>query len=229
MTASKRAFDLFWSLLGLALLWPLLLLLALLVRLGSRGPVIFWQTRVGYRGRPFRLWKFRTMVPNAESGGVLLSVAGDPRITRVGRWLRTLKLDELPQLINVVAGQMSLVGPRPEVPKYVARYTEEQRRVLDLVPGITDVASLRYRDEEELLAGTVDPELTYVASIMPEKIRLNLEYAARASRWSDVVVIVKTLFHLAPLRMKRRHAKGYVDADLTQETGAETMSSRSSR
>lgn len=229
MTAGKRAFDLFWSLLGLVVLWPLLLFLALLVKLGDGGPVIFRQTRVGYRGRPFRLWKFRTMVPNAEASGTLLSVAGDARVTRVGKWLRALKLDELPQLFNVVAGQMSLVGPRPEVPKYVGRYTEEQRRVLDLAPGITDEASLKYRNEEEILAGKPDPEATYVTAIMPEKIRLNMEYAARASRWSDMGVILRTLFHLAPGSAKWGQTTGYQDRTAGRETGDESMISRSSR
>lgn len=196
MKPAKRAFDLFWSLSGLAVLSPLFLLIALLVKLEDRGPVFFRQERVGHRGRSFRIWKFRTMVVDADRMGRPLTVGRDPRITRVGYWLRKFKLDELPQLINVVRGEMSLVGPRPEVPRYVALYTLEQRKVLELVPGITDPASIRYRNESEVLARSPDPERTYIEEVMPEKIRLNLEYARRATLWSDFVVIVRTLARL---------------------------------
>ncbi len=197
MRGSKRAFDLFWTLPGLVALSPLLLLVAALIRREDGGPVFFRQQRVGGGGRPFRIWKFRTMVVDAERRGGQLTVGRDPRITRTGHWLRKCKLDELPQLLNVLAGEMSLVGPRPEVERYVALYTPEQRRVLDLAPGITDPASIRYRDENEVLATAADPEATYVQQIMPEKIRLNLEYAARANLATDFMVILKTLGGLA--------------------------------
>lgn len=196
MTAGKRAFDVAASAAGLVLLSPLFLLVAAAVKLGSAGPVFFRQERVGQGGVPFRIWKFRTMVADAERRGGALTVGEDPRINAVGRFLRRTKLDELPQLLNVLAGEMSLVGPRPEVPRYVAGYTDAQRRVLDLVPGVTDPASLEYRDEARLLAGHADPERAYVEEIAPHKIRLNLEYAARATRWSDLVIIVKTVAHL---------------------------------
>lgn len=196
MRWTKRLFDLFWSLLGLAVLWPLFLLIAFLIKLEDGGPVFFRQERVGYKGRPFYIWKFRTMVIDAEKRGKPLTVGRDPRITRVGYWLRRFKLDELPQLINVVSGQMSLVGPRPEVPQYVALYTPEQRKILDLVPGITDPASLAYRNESELLANFPDPEQVYVEKIVPEKIRLNLEYAQRATICTDVLIILRTIFSI---------------------------------
>ena len=196
MTAGKRLFDLACSAAGLVILSPLLLLIALALKLSSRGPVFFRQVRVGMGGAPFRIWKFRTMVEGAERQGGALTVGADPRITRAGRLLRATKLDELPQLFNVLAGEMSLVGPRPEVARYVSGYTAEERRVLELVPGMTDPASIEYRDEARLLAGRADPERAYVEEIAPRKIRLNLEYAARATRWSDFVIIVKTVAHL---------------------------------
>lgn len=196
MKAGKRALDLFGALTGLVVLWPLMLAIASLVKLDDGGPVFFRQQRVGQGGLPFRLWKFRTMVPEAPARGGLLTATGDPRVTRIGAWLRRLKLDELPQLFNVLAAEMSLVGPRPEVPKYVALYTQKQRRVLALTPGITDEASIRYCDESTLLAEASDPERLYVDQIMPDKIRINLQYAARATLWSDFSVILTTLYRL---------------------------------
>jgi lipopolysaccharide/colanic/teichoic acid biosynthesis glycosyltransferase len=185
------------ALIGLLTLWPLLLVIGAAIKLEDGGPVFFRQERVGIGGRRFRLWKFRTMVTDAERRGGQLTVGGDPRVTAAGRWLRQFKLDELPQLLNVLRGEMSLVGPRPEVPRYVGLYTAEQRAVLRLVPGITDPASIRYRDESAELARAVDPERLYVEEIMPEKIRLNLEYAARATPWTDFLVVLSTLRHLA--------------------------------
>jgi lipopolysaccharide/colanic/teichoic acid biosynthesis glycosyltransferase len=196
MSTDKRILDLSFSLLGLLFLWPILLVIALVIKLEDGGPVFFRQERVGYRGRAFRIWKFRTMVPNAEKLGRQITIERDPRITAMGHWLRRLKLDELPQLFNVLTGEMSFVGPRPEVKKYVALYTAEQRSVLDLVPGITDMASIRYRNESEILARALDPDDAYVGEIMPEKIRINLAYAAGASVWRDLGVIVKTFFSL---------------------------------
>jgi lipopolysaccharide/colanic/teichoic acid biosynthesis glycosyltransferase len=192
MTAAKRLLDVLASAVGLVVLAPGLAVVAALVALDG-GPVIFGQERVGRRGRPFRMWKFRTMVVDAERRGPPLTVGADPRITRAGAWLRRYKLDELPQLVNVLRGEMTLVGPRPEVRRYVARYTAQQRRVLDLVPGITDPASVRFRDESLLLAGAADPEAVYIDRLVPEKIRVNLDYAARATVWSDLLVILTTI------------------------------------
>lgn len=192
----KRVFDICLSLFGIVILSPLLALIAVAVKMGDGGPVFFRQERVGHNGRRFRIWKFRTMAVGADKMGPLLTVGQDPRVTKVGWWLRRTKLDELPQLINVLAGEMSLVGPRPEVPRYVALYTEEQKAVLKLRPGITDPASIRFRNESELLATAADPERYYVEIVMPEKIRLNLEYASKASVWTDIAVIIHTLLRL---------------------------------
>ena len=193
MRWGKRAFDFIFSALGLAVLFPVFFIIALMIKIEDGGPVLFIQKRIGYKGRPFFMYKFRTMVVDAEKKGNLLTVGGDPRITKSGRLLRKFKLDELPQLINVLKGEMSLVGPRPEVEKYVNLYTNEQREVLNLYPGITDPASIEYVNESELLAQSSDPEKLYVEKIMPEKIVLNLEYARQASCWTDFLVIVKTL------------------------------------
>ena len=183
--------DLVAAGLGLALLSPLYLATALAVLLYDGRPVLFRQERIGRGGQPFHLWKFRTMRP--ASGGPLLTVAGDTRITPLGRFLRRTKLDELPQLWNVLKGEMSLVGPRPEVRRYVERYTPDQRRVLALTPGITDPASLKYFDEERVLAAFPDPESAYIEVIMPQKISLNLHYAAQATFLSDLAVILKSI------------------------------------
>jgi lipopolysaccharide/colanic/teichoic acid biosynthesis glycosyltransferase len=194
---AKRIFDVAGAGLGVVVLAPLLSVLALLIKLEDGGPVFFRQARVGCRGRPFRIWKFRTMVSDAEARGLPLTAWRDPRVTRVGAWLRRLKLDELPQLLNVLAGDMSLVGPRPEVPRYVAAYTPLEREVLKLVPGMTDEASLRYADEESMFAGVPDPERRYVEVILPDKVRLNLAYAARATVWTDCRLILATVGRLA--------------------------------
>jgi lipopolysaccharide/colanic/teichoic acid biosynthesis glycosyltransferase len=199
MTRAKRTLDLVGAGLGVVLLAPLLALLALLVKAEDGGPVLFKQERVGYRGRRFRIWKFRTMVPDAETRGPLLTVGSDPRVTRIGAWMRRLKLDELPQLFNVLVGDMSLVGPRPDVPRYVARYRAAERRVLELVPGMTDEGSIRYLGENRentLLGASPAPESHYLEVIAPEKIRIALAYAARATVWSDLRVILNTLRHL---------------------------------
>jgi lipopolysaccharide/colanic/teichoic acid biosynthesis glycosyltransferase len=196
MTRAKRTFDLVGAGLGVVLLAPLLALLALLVKAEDGGPVLFKQERVGYRGRRFRIWKFRTMVADAEKRGPPLTVGRDPRVTRIGAWMRRLKLDELPQLFNVLMGDMSLVGPRPDVPRYVALYRAAERRVLELVPGMTDESSLRYLGEGAMLAAAADPERNYLTEIVPDKVRLSLEYAARATVWSDLRVILATLRRL---------------------------------
>lgn len=189
----NRALDLTATVPGLLVLAPVLGVLALLVKLEDGGPVFFRQTRVGRGGRPFLIWKFRTMVVDAERLGRAITVGEDPRITRVGRWLRRTKADEFPQLLNVLVGEMSLVGPRPEVPCYVDLYTEDQQRVLALRPGITDPASLKYRDEAALLAAQADPDAFYVAQVMPDKIQVNLDYAAQATLGSDLGLIFRTL------------------------------------
>jgi len=196
MTRAKRTLDLVTAGAGLVVLAPLLVVVAVLVKTEDGGSVFFRQERVGYRGRTFRIWKFRTMVPDAGAQGLPLTVGGDSRVTRIGAWLRRLKLDELPQLFNVLVGDMTLVGPRPEVPCYVASYDAEQRRVLELVPGVTDEASIRYVAESALLAAALDPERVYVSEIVPDKIRLNLAYAAHATVWTDVRVILATLGQL---------------------------------
>lgn len=172
---------------------PLLLLLGLAVRWSDGSPVFFRQERVGYEGRRFRIWKFRTMVVNAEQMGAAVTRDGDPRITRVGRFLRKTKLDELPQLFNVLVGEMSFVGPRPEVPKYVAQYTAQQAVILQLKPGITDLATLQFRNEEELLSEAMDTEQFYLEYCVPRKIQLNLQYARRSGLWSDTLIILRTL------------------------------------
>jgi len=190
---SKRCFDLALSALGIIILCPLLCIIGLLVKLSDGGPVFFCQVRVGHRGRLFKIWKFRTMRVGADELGASVTRSADPRITRMGVFLRKLKLDELPQLFNVLAGEMSLVGPRPEVSKYVALYTPEQRRVLELIPGITDLASLEFRDEEGLLAAALDVERFYREFCIPRKIALNLRHASRASTWQDFKIILRTI------------------------------------
>lgn len=179
---------------GLLLVSPFLLAIGLAVKCSDGGPIFFRQRRVGLNGQPFRIWKFRTMIANAEKTGSSVTKDGDARITRIGRTLRKLKLDELPQLINVVRGEMSLVGPRPEVPKYVDQYTAEQRKVLQLKPGITDLATLAFRHEEELLKSADDLEKFYVHFCVPKKIELNLRYAQQANLWQDTKIIFQTLF-----------------------------------
>jgi lipopolysaccharide/colanic/teichoic acid biosynthesis glycosyltransferase len=193
MRFSKRFVDLFLVVIAAPFVAPLFLIVALAIKLDDGGPVFFVQERVGFRGSTFRMLKFRTMVQDADREGRLITVANDARITRAGRWLRKSKLDELPQLVNVLRGDMSLVGPRPEVPKYVARYSVDQRRVLELVPGITDPASIAFRDEASLLVDCTNPEQTYIERIMPEKIALNLAYASKAGILSDMMVIMGTL------------------------------------
>lgn len=190
---AKRFFDLFWACLGLLLIWPLFVVVALLIKLEDGRSVFFRQERVGRDSQAFRIWKFRTMRVGADRMGPAITVGADPRITRVGRWLRASKVDELPQLLNVWTGEMSLVGPRPEVRKYVDLYSEDQRKVLALRPGITDPASIKYRNEGDLLAQSECPDDLYVGTIMPDKIQINLAYAQRANLWSDVRVIFATL------------------------------------
>jgi len=188
---TKRALDVTVAVLGLALLWPVLVVVAIAVALSSPGPVLHRAQRVGRGGQPFTLYKFRTMVRDAAASGPGVTAGGDARITKVGRVLRRTKLDELPQLVNVLLGDMSLVGPRPEDERYVELYTPEQRRILDVRPGITSPASITYRDEEAVLRGADDLEAAY-RELMAEKIRIDLAYLQRRSVRSDLGVLWRT-------------------------------------
>lgn len=202
--AAKRVYDLGFSALGIVALAPLALLIAFAIKVDDGGRVFFRQERVGRGGLPFRMWKFRSMVPDASKLGLSVTAGHDPRITRVGRWLRRCKLDELPQLVNVLTGEMSLVGPRPEVPRYVAIYSTADRRVLQYRPGITDPATLEFRNEEDLLAGATDVEAFYIAHCVPRKIELNLRYVEVASLWGDTVIILRTVFPPLDRALRRR-------------------------
>lgn len=202
MKPLKRIFDFIGSVFGLLFLAPLFGLLALLIKWDDGGPIFFRQERIGYRGKPFRMVKFRTMRVVQPPQSKLLTIGDDPRITRVGKFLRKTKMDEFPQLINVFKGEMSLVGPRPEVARYVDKYNAAQRKVLDLIPGITDPASLLFRNESDLLALAEDPEGRYVSEIMPQKIRINLAYAETADLFSDLKIILRTLRVLAPITVR---------------------------
>jgi lipopolysaccharide/colanic/teichoic acid biosynthesis glycosyltransferase len=191
---SKRIFDWLASGLGLLLLLPVLLALALWIKLDSPGPVFFRQERVGQGGRVFRIHKFRTMVSDAERRGLQITVGADARVTRVGQWLRKYKLDELPQLLDVWLGHMSLVGPRPEVLRYVACYPADVRDVvLSVRPGITDRASIEFKDENEILGRAPDPHLAYVNEVLPIKLRYYVAYVESRSFWSDIGIILATL------------------------------------
>jgi lipopolysaccharide/colanic/teichoic acid biosynthesis glycosyltransferase len=189
----KRIFDILVSFVGLVILSPLFIVLAIVIVSDSKGSVFFKQTRVGRNGVPFKIYKFRTMIEDAEAKGMQLTVGDDSRITNVGTFLRKTKIDELPQLINVFKGEMSFVGPRPEVPKYVELYTEDQRQVLMVRPGITDLASIEYRNESDLLAMIDSPEKVYIEEVMPRKIELNKEYIRTISLAFDIRIIIRTI------------------------------------
>lgn len=189
----KRLFDIIASFIGIILLSPVLLLISLAVVLTSGFPIFYLQTRVGKNNKDFRLFKFRSMANNSDKKGLLTVGGRDPRITPVGYFLRKFKLDELPQLFNVLFGSMSLVGPRPEVRKYVDMYNEEQKKVLSVQPGITDYASLDYINENELLAKSSNPEETYIKEVMPAKLQLNLKYINEAGLGTDLKLIFKTI------------------------------------
>jgi lipopolysaccharide/colanic/teichoic acid biosynthesis glycosyltransferase len=192
-SGAKRVYDVVFSASGLLLLSPLFLLIGALVKIAGGGPVFYRQRRIGLHGLPFYIWKFRTMVPGADRMGTLITGDADARVTRIGRILRKTKLDELPQLWNVLKGEMSLVGPRPEVSKYVEQYEPGQQEILNLKPGITDLASLQFRNEELLLKNTENVEEFYIRHCIPRKIRLNLEYAEGASLLSDTWIILQTI------------------------------------
>ncbi len=189
----KRLFDIIASLIGLILLSPVLLLISIAVAITSGFPIFYLQTRVGKNNVDFKLFKFRSMANNSDKKGLLTVGGRDPRITAVGYFLRKFKLDELPQLFNVLFGSMSLVGPRPEVRKYVEMYNEEQKKVLSVQPGITDYASIDYINENELLAKSQNPEETYIKEVMPSKLQLNLKYINEAGLGTDLKLIFKTI------------------------------------
>jgi len=193
----KNLFDRMCSFVGLLLLSPFFVIIAIAIKLDSPGPVFFRQERVGRGFRTFKLLKFRTMVDNAAHMGPAITRGEDPRITRVGRFLRHYKLDELPQLVNVVRGEMSLVGPRPEVPKYVQLFRNDYAQILTLKPGITDYAALAYRNEEAVLSAFPDPEAGYVNEVLPQKIALYKEYLANIGFIEDLKIIFQTLLRIA--------------------------------
>ncbi len=188
----KRLFDIIASGLGLIVLSPLFVILAIWIKTDSKGPVFYRQTRVGRGNKDFRLYKFRSMRPDSDKLGLITVGGRDPRVTRSGYYIRKYKLDEFPQLINVFIGDMSLVGPRPEVRKYVDMYTTEQMRVLSVRPGITSLASIRYRNENDILAATDDPDRCYIEQVMPDKLAIDLEYVDRATLWNDIKLIFST-------------------------------------
>lgn len=194
----RRTIDILGAIFGIWLTGPIMAAAAIWVKCDSRGPMFYRQQRIGVHGRPFRIFKFRTMVTNADKIGTLITVGGrDPRITNAGYWLRKFKIDELPQFINVLFGEMSFVGPRPEVKKYVDLYTPEQRKVLDVRPGITDMASIAYRNENTILEKKADPEGYYKSVIMQRKLKMNQLYLSRRNICSDLLVIFRTVFRLA--------------------------------
>ena len=201
----KRAFDIALSIVGLLVLSPLFLIIALAIKSTSKGPVFFRQNRVGRFGKEFRIHKFRTMFLDADKGGSLITQSGDHRITNVGIFLRANKLDELPQLIDVLFGSMSVVGPRPEVPKYVDHYTAEQRReLLSVRPGMTDPASIAFYDEAAELKGASNIDDTYINRIMPAKLDLSLRYVRSRSMGGDIAIIARTVMRLGASKRNRR-------------------------
>ncbi len=192
----KRIFDITCSLIGIILLLPFFIIVSLLIIVSSGFPVFYIQARVGKNNHNFKLFKFRTMYADADEKGLLTVGGRDPRVTSIGYYLRKYKLDELPQLFNVLVGTMSLVGPRPEVNKYVDLYNTQQLQVLSVKPGITDFASLEFINENELLAESSNPEETYINQIMPEKLMLNLKYIAQQSFTTDIKIIFNTLLKI---------------------------------
>lgn len=188
----KRLFDIVASSLGLIVLSPLFVVLAVWIKADSEGPIFYRQTRVGRNNKNFRLFKFRSMRPGSDRAGLITVGGRDPRVTRSGYYIRKYKLDEFPQLINVLKGDMSLVGPRPEVRKYVDMYTAKQKRVLSVRPGITSLASIRYRNENDILAASEDPDRTYIEQVMPDKLAIDLEYVEHAGLLTDIKLIFTT-------------------------------------
>ncbi|NLL27822.1 MAG: sugar transferase [Bacteroidales bacterium] len=192
----KRIFDLFFSFLAIVVLLLPALIIAIIIVVDSKGGVLYKQKRVGQREVVFSLLKFRSMYVNSDKKGLLTVGVSDNRVTKVGKFLRRAKIDELPQLINIFLGQMSFVGPRPEVPKYVALYTAEQKKIFAVKPGLTDYASLKFINENEVLALQENPEKYYIEVLMQEKLKLNLQYIDEMSFWTDVKIIIKTIFKI---------------------------------
>jgi len=188
----KRIVDILSSVFGLILFFPIFIIVTILIKLTSKGSVFYRQIRVGKNNKDFRIFKFRTMEVDSDKFGLLTVGGKDSRITRIGYYLRKYKLDELPQLINVFIGEMSFVGPRPEVRKYVALYTEEQKKIFRVRPGITDMASIEYRNENEILSQQINPDQYYIEVIMPRKIQINLDYISQRNLYQDFSVILKT-------------------------------------
>jgi len=199
---SKRGFDILFSSLGLILSSPVFLIFAVAIKLDSRGPVFYRGRRVGRYGKMFRIYKFRSMVHNAERLGAASTSSADARVTGVGRWIRKFKLDELSQLINVFLGDMSIVGPRPEVQKFVDLYSEEEKRILSLRPGITDWASIKFHNEGEIIesSGIADADEAYARLIRPEKLRLQIKYVRERNLWIDVKIIISTILTIFSTR-----------------------------
>lgn len=189
----KRIIDILLSFIVLVLGMPFYLIIGMLIALDTKGRVLYKQSRVGRNNVDFELYKFRTMCVDADQGSLITVGTHDARITRVGAFLRRFKIDEVPQFFNILKGEMSIVGPRPEVRKYVDMYTPEQMRVLSVRPGLTDYASIRYVNENEILAASSDPERTYIEDIMPDKLNLNLKYIDEQSFWTDVKIILQTI------------------------------------
>lgn len=192
----KRIFDIVMSLIGLTILGIPMIIIGIIIKFSSEGPVFYKQVRVGKLNKDFKILKFRTMIVDADKKGMQITVGRDPRITGIGHFLRKTKIDELPQLINVLKGEMSFVGPRPEVRKYVDMYDDYQINVLKIKPGITDLASIEYRDESTLLGQSENPEKTYIEEIMPTKLKLNLKYMQEFSFFYDIKLIFKTLIKI---------------------------------
>ena len=190
----KRIFDIVMSVFLIILFSPLLLATFIVIKLDSPGKALFLQDRVTQNGKIFKVFKFRTMVENAESLGSQVTTGEDPRITKCGRWLRKFRIDEIPQLFNILKGELSFVGVRPEVPKYVKKYTPEMFATLLLPAGVTSMTSIMYKDESKLLEGAENPDKTYVEEILPEKMKYNLEYIKNFNFWYDIKVMVKTVF-----------------------------------
>jgi lipopolysaccharide/colanic/teichoic acid biosynthesis glycosyltransferase len=200
----KRIFDIIGAIFGLVLFLPLLLIVALLVKLDSPGPVFFRQERMGKGFKPFFIYKFRTMVQDPSETGAPLTIGDDPRITRTGRFLRKTKIDELPQLINVLKGEMTFVGPRPEVRQFVELFRRDYEEILKIRPGVTDIASLKYEDESTVISQFKNPEEAYINKILPDKIRLAKEYISQSSLFFDLGLILKTLPKLVGLKAHQK-------------------------
>ncbi len=192
----KRIFDVVFSFIGIIILLPIFILISIIILIESKGGIFYRQMRVGKNNKDFKIFKFRTMYPDSDKKGLLTVGSRDNRITKPGYFLRKYKLDELPQLFNVLIGDMSFVGPRPEVRKYVEMYNDEQKKVLSVRPGITDYASIEYRNENDILAKSQNPEQTYINEIMPAKLELNLKYIREKSMITDLKIIFKTILKI---------------------------------